>query len=882
MSKHLSSLLCLFIFALPTLQAQYLTGRIVDQAKEPIPYVTVYISKLQQGIVTNSAGIFELAVSEGSYELVVVCMGFHTTRIDWQTVPVAGGEIKTIVLKEAEYEIPPVYVTIKKEDPAYTIMRKAIGMAPYYRNILQSYTAEVYLKSNMQVTKLRGMAYLALDREQRAAIKDLSGIQESLSEVKYMAPDRYEQTIKSEKTAANIDLKKLGIGDNDLQMGLANLNIYSNRPNMPLAPNAFQNYTFTYLGDSEVEGQWVAKIAVTPRRKANDLFTGYLFIVREKWCVQALDLGLSQQYIKATAQQTYRFVSDNILLPVSYNVRGEWDGFGLGVTGQLSGSIKYSEIQQNERIAQHAFIEEETTRDEANVKNSVQRMEELLNQPELKPKDMRELRKIQDQTITDVRKEERKERGEKPSLEVIDNYTIKKDSVQLQHDSVYWAMMRPAPLDRKELALFTLSDSIKAAPYTPEGKRQKGKEIVMGILGSGYTFGSDSLWRIDYSGMLNPFEAGYNVVDGWSYGQAFQIHKETAGNGGYIQLRGRVSYAFCREVWMWNVLAEQRYWVRRRGYWSLELSSQTRDFSGNQGVGLVNDWSSLLFRINPTRFYEGKRIDFNHSIDLANGLVWDLGFKWEERRPLKNHSDYSLFYKNSRSFAPNTPNNSPYVRNNPAIIGSHKAALLHIGITYTPKRYYRMVEGRKMMLSSHYPTFFVQWIKGIPRLCGSQSDFDFLSAALFQTKNFGYHHTLNYRVEAGTFIHTRQLYFADFHHIYANQSGVSLNRDLNTFQLLGTYQLANPEWYLQTHIRFQTPYIALKHIPIFTNPMIREGIQLSYLLQPNLRHYTELGYFMNFILFNVGVFAGFEQAKYQSWGFRLSVPVERLVRGLQL
>ena len=772
-------------------------------------------------------------------------------------------------LLHAQYEIPPVYVSAKKEDPAYTIMRKAIGMAPYYRNIVQSYRAEVYLKGNVDVTKLKGVIALALDKDQRNALKNLSGIQETVSEIQYTAPDKYVQTIKSEKTAANVDLKKLGIKEDDLQMGLANLNIYSNRPNMPLAPNAFQNYTFKYLGDSEIDGQWVVKIQVIPRRKANDLFTGYLFIIREKWCVYSLDLSLSQQYVKARGQQTYSFVSDNILLPVAYSVKGEFDGFGLCATGLFSGSMLYLDVKQNQQIAQ--------------TEQAAPQVKELLNKAELKPKEMRALRKIQDKTVTSIREEERKERGEKPSLEIVNNYKIEKDSARTQRDSAYWASVRPIPLGQAELKLYNVSDSIKVAPFTPEGKRKKGFEIASGILGSGHTFKIDSLWSISYSGVLNPFESGYNTVDGWVYGQAVRVRKETQNNG-YIQLRGRLSRAFCREAWMWSVAAEQRYWTNKQAYWRLQVSSQSQDFAGDQGVGLVNDWSSLLFRVNPSRFYDSKRLDFDHRMEPLHGLVWSFGVMWEERLPLVNHSNYSLLYKDSRSFAPNIPDANLYVYDDPILIDQNRAAILRLALSYTPMQYYRMYQGRKTALSSKYPTFSAEWIKGLPHIADSQSDFDFVRLEVSQTRNFGYHNTFDYRAEFGTFLNAKQLYFADFHHIYANQSGVSFNRDLYNFQLPDTYVLSTSQWYMQVHMRYQTPYLALKYIPIFKNPMIRESIQLSYLHQPALRHYTEFGYSLNnlFMLMNAGFFVGFEAGKYRNWGFRFSVPLELVLKGLQL
>jgi len=202
MKKYRFSLLCLCIFSSNLLPAQYLTGRIVDRkTREPIAYTTVYISELQQGLVANMEGTFELAAPEGSYHLIVACMGYQTARLSWQSGPKSGGELKIIELEEAEYQIAPLYVTPRKEDPAITIMRKAIGMAPYYRNLVQSYTAEVYLKENINMTKLKDVVLLALKKDQRNALKNLSGIQESVSEIKFTAPDKYVQTSASQVKA---------------------------------------------------------------------------------------------------------------------------------------------------------------------------------------------------------------------------------------------------------------------------------------------------------------------------------------------------------------------------------------------------------------------------------------------------------------------------------------------------------------------------------------------------------------------------------------------------------------------------------------------------------------------------------------------------------
>ena len=884
------SLLCYsFVFTIP-LGAQLLTARVTDSFGTALPHTTVYISELKQGLVTDFQGLFALETASGSYRVSISRVGYTTIRTQLHTVNDSLDAVKVFVLEELAYELPEAVISVRREDPAYSIMRKTIGLAPYYRNLVASYTAEVYLKGGLNVSKLKGIVAAAMDREQRQAIRGLSGIQESVNEIRYEAPDKYTQTIKAEQTAANVDLKKLGMDASDIQMGLSNLNIYSNRPNMPLAPNAFQNYVFTYQGDSEIDGQWVAKIRVTPRRRSNDLLTGYLYIVRELWNVHSLDLTAKNRYLNARVQQNYQFVDDEVLLPVSYTIDATVDGFGLGADAHFAGSIKYTELNKNQQLAQRALGRADSlsttpldAKKEAAVVKRRETVENILEKEEIKPKDMRTLRKIQEETLAELKEEQQKARGEKPSLEVIDNYKTVKDSLRQQRDSTYWAAMRPVPLQQQERIVMAAADSIKRAPETPVGKKRQTRDMLLGVIIFGHQFNIDSTLSLSYSGIFNSWESGFNAVDGLTYGQALQLRK-SMDNEGYWLLRGRATYAFSREVLMWNILAEQRYWANRRARWQIEAYSQTMDYAGLQGLGLVNEWSSLLFKINPSRFYEGKGLRLNHRIDLVHGLGWMVDFLWEDRVPLDNHSRYSLFYKDTREYAPNIPDANSYFIQNSDIITPYRAAVLRTGLSYTPRQPYRIQDGRKILLASKYPTFLIEWRHGLPNLWGSQSDFDFLRLGVIQQRNFGYYNEFQYRVDAGKFLRSKHLHFTDFHHIYSNQSGISMQYDLLNFQLPELYALSTPEWYVQAHVRYMAPYLALKHLPFFRNPLIRESLQVSYLLQPNMRHYAELGYAMNglFLLMDIGVFVGFEAGKYRSWGFRLSLPLERLSSDMKL
>jgi len=52
--KYLLLLLCTSVLSTPLLHGQYLRGSIVDKRQGAIPYATIYITELQQGVVANA------------------------------------------------------------------------------------------------------------------------------------------------------------------------------------------------------------------------------------------------------------------------------------------------------------------------------------------------------------------------------------------------------------------------------------------------------------------------------------------------------------------------------------------------------------------------------------------------------------------------------------------------------------------------------------------------------------------------------------------------------------------------------------------------------------------------------------------------------------
>ncbi len=161
--KHAIRIL-LFLFVSTSIShAQILKGRITSQSGDPIPYSTVYIQELKQGTTSNTKGDYELKLPAGKYTVMYQSLGFEPVIF---SITLSDNTItKNVILPVQYYQIPEVRITASGEDPAYGIMRKAIGLAPYYLNNISHYKADVYLKGNLVINKIPKLIKKQMERE---------------------------------------------------------------------------------------------------------------------------------------------------------------------------------------------------------------------------------------------------------------------------------------------------------------------------------------------------------------------------------------------------------------------------------------------------------------------------------------------------------------------------------------------------------------------------------------------------------------------------------------------------------------------------------------------------------------------------------------------
>lgn len=158
------ALICSFTISL---WAQTFKGRVVDLAGNPIPYAALYLKELKQASPPMITAVLDLAPG-GTDTCEVSSLGFAGQTFSFS---ISAGDVeKNIVLSEQIYSLREVNVVKDAEDPAYSVMRKAIANAPYYRTQVKGFRAGTYLKGTGKMKTIP--AILKLSKEVRKESKE--------------------------------------------------------------------------------------------------------------------------------------------------------------------------------------------------------------------------------------------------------------------------------------------------------------------------------------------------------------------------------------------------------------------------------------------------------------------------------------------------------------------------------------------------------------------------------------------------------------------------------------------------------------------------------------------------------------------------------------
>ena len=481
-----------------TSQAGGIRGRISNRSGEPLPYAGIVVKTSGDGTISNDEGRYEFALPVGKYDIIFQYLGFKTLT---KSV-VIGSEFQelNVILEEQALNLNEVKVDNKREDPAYTIMRKAIAKARFHQLQVRAYTAKVYSRSTALPTKI---PYLVERRLKKEGVQEGKAIiNESVAEILYRRPNNFKQHIISTRNSLDNSIPSPN------EYILASL--YS--PEIagtisPLSPKSFSYYKFEYEGYFEDRGQIINKIKVIPKAYGEGIFRGSLYIIDERWAIHSYDLETTNSGLDISAKQIFNPIQ-NVWLPVNqqFRIKGSY----LGFAGEFKYlvSLTYQKMDVDPGLKEDIVVKDPKFDEDISEKVRKKNLEKMIQeQKEFSTKNLRKFTRDYDKEL----KKERKSKGEDTRVVREDSIVI--DTMANKRDSVYWETLRPIPLTNSEVQSYAMQDSIRIVKNAakindhPDSTTFKPHHI---LVGNTYEFKNHNSLRFE-----SPFLAFYyNTVEG--------------------------------------------------------------------------------------------------------------------------------------------------------------------------------------------------------------------------------------------------------------------------------------------------------------------------------------------------------------------------------
>ena len=858
--------------------AQGIKGKITNSNGEPVSFASIYIPQLSSGTTSNLEGNYELKLAEGKYSIIFQYLGYQT--INREVVVEKTFQKLDIILTSQNYVIPEIEVLASKEDPAYYVMRKAIGMAPYYQKQVSKYSCKVYLKGTGIFEKI---PFLLEKQMKKGGVKENEPfVMETLSKIDFELPDKVNQQV--------LAMRSSGQQNNTSPMGMITNNLYDADKYgvvSPVGKTAMKMYDFKLEGVFQDQGRTINKIKVIPKSSGNNVFSGFIFIANEYWNIHSADLKLHIPMTDVNVRQVYAEVNKNSWMPVSLDFDMNFSGFGLKMKYRYVASISeylttlnpsldhtFLDKIKSQQLEEQQFLSklnEEKSRSvvPSKVKSSQQKkMAELMSKPELNNRQSVKLNKL-------IEKEIKRNSPPEP-LEIKSSMQVSQK--QVNNDSIFWAKQRPIPLTIKEKSSFVKKDSFLRKSLTPRyldsvrDSRRKFKVRQL-IFGKTYNYSVDSILQFEFFSiptLVNPNAFSFNTVDGLRMELPFNYYKADS-TGRTLRLVPHMAYAFLREKLDASFTYSQRFRGLSNSWLTASMGTTTADFNRNSSMPtFTNEFYTLFLEDNYKKFYRRDFLQLVYSRDLANGLTWSEMVEYSDNSPLSNHSSFTFFDNKNKVFSPNTPENQALQA---AQLESHQTFALGFQMEYTPHNRYRILDHKKIYAGSKYPTFTLGYKSAFSSVFGSDSRFDHLWLGIRQKIDYGFDNHFSWQVHAGKFLNNDCLYFEDFQHFNTQSTNFVFSSTENSFRLLPFYQFSTSRQYAEAHFNFQTYRLILKQLPVIKNTSMSEILFVNYLTTPEIKNYVEAGYgFSNlFLLLGAEVIVGFENGSYKSVGLKVSL-----------
>ena len=809
--------------------AQKIHGIIFNDKGDLLPYSSVTIKGTSIGASANNRAKYTIAVKPGTYTVVCQHIGFATQE---KSVTVKDQDEELMFfLNEQKLVLKEVIVKSGGEDPAYEIIRQAIKKRPEYNKEVNAFTCDLYTKDMIKLRRLpkRILGQKIPDEDRKDMGLDTTGVgiiylSESIAKVAAQKPGKFKLEVKSSRVSGSD-----GFGfsfPTFISLYQNNVILFTQKLNprgfiSPIADGALNFYKYKYLGSFWEDGKEINSIRITPKRSYEPLFSGIINISENDWRIYSLDLLLtkkSQLEIIDTLQitQFHVPVTSDTWRVKNQLIHFNFSQFGIDAVGN------FVNVYSNYNL-QPVFAKE-----------------------------------------------------------FFDNVIMKYDTGVNKKPKAYWDSIRPMPLEREEVKDYIVKDSLfqvhkdsaKSQLTADVLNAKQGKIKPLDIFWNGinrthYTKDGSSNWSLD--GLAKGME--YNPAEGVVVNVTGGYNKYLKKSKSNLSIQPNLRYGFSNQHlngWVQVNLRTRDFEPEgklKRESWTFAAGSRVTQFNRESPIlPLINTISTLFYGDNFMKTYENVFGEIGFAKRYENGLRLSVNALYEDRKPIDNTTKFTLFKKDSGNITPNYPYDRISSQFTP-----HQALVLSLDVSFRPGQKYIQFPNSKIPIGSKYPTFNLNYTKGINNVFGSDVNFDKWKFSVYDDINLKIGGLIKYRVAIGGFLNNKSVYIQDYQHFNGNLTAAASDY-LNSFQLVSYYAFSNTEpFYVEAHTEHHFNGLLTNKIPYFKklNWYLVAGTNTFYVNEKNNHVEVFVGIENILKIFRIDFVAGYDNGRQSRTALRI-------------
>ncbi len=771
--RNLACFLLLLIFSFQS-SAQKIFGTVYNDKGELLPYSSITIKGTTSGASANNRARFSIPTGAGTFTIVCQHIGYTTS--EKQVSVKATDEELIFVLTEQKLVMKEIVIKSTDEDPAYAIIREAIKKREIYGKEVSAFTCDLYTKDMIKLRRLpKRILGRKVPEDSRQEMRlDTSGqgiiyLSESVSTIASQQPDKFKLEVKSSRVSGSD-----GFGftfPTFISFYQNNVTVFTERLNprgfiSPIADGAINFYKFKFLGSFWENGKEVNSIRVTPRRNYEPLFAGIINITEGDWRIHSTDLFLTK---KAQLEIIDTLHINQFFVPVS---KDAW---------QIKNQLLHFSFNQFGIDA---------------VANFVNVYSDYNIHPRFDKK-------------------------------YFNNVIVKYDTGVNKKSKAYWDTIRPMPLEKEEVQDYLVKDSlyeiekdsILSRKSIDSLRKQQGGVKLYEVFYSGINrthYGSTNQFRWGVTPIWRKLE--YNSVEGLVTNIEGYYNRFLRSSKTNLSIQPTLRYGFSNghlNGWVDVSLRTRDLDTDsrlRRHAWNFSGGSRVTQFNRESPITpLVNSISTLLSGDNLMKIYENVFASAGYTKRFESGLRIGINALYEDRKPLDNTTNFTLFKKDTVNLTPNYP----FDKFSAESFSRHQAVLLSIDLSIKPGQKFIQYPNRKISIGSKIPTFALNYTRGLDGIFGSDVRFDKWRFTVFDDKNFKLAGLLKYKVGIGGFVNRSSVFIQDYQHFNGNRS-IAASEYLNSFQLAPYYGNSTiATFYSIIHLEHHFNGFLTNKIPIF-------------------------------------------------------------------